>query len=174
MFCWVVAIIVNPKLLCFCSFRTCRAAAPMSCGAFSACSASCKFVFTGLSLPLLPPTAAPPSFSLCFPWVLLVHSFAYFQSSACIDSLRYYSWQRAAQRLAQDPYSYRKTAVYNELDLQQLHGDRQKNPKYKEINTIVFKLWKKNDTHNWAKNHKSPNTSLQKAATIVFIITFCT
>lgn len=57
MFCWVVAIIVNPMLLCFCSFRTCRAAALMSCGAFSACSASCKFVFTGLSLS---PSPAPP------------------------------------------------------------------------------------------------------------------
>lgn len=150
MFCWVVAIIVNPMLLRFCSFRTCRAAALMSCGAFSACSASCKFVFTGLSLPLLPPTPAPPSFSLCLPWVLLVHSFAYFQSSACIDSLRYYSWQRAAQRLPQDP----KTAVYYELDLQQLHGNRQENPKYKNIITVACKLRKKDfDSHNWAKNH---------------------
>lgn len=71
-----------------------------------------------LSPSLIPPPAPvrprPPSLPR-LPWALLGHSFAHFQSSACIDSLRYCSWQEAAHvRTAPQPTFNRAEGVWYE------------------------------------------------------------
>lgn len=66
-------------LLCLCSLKTRRAAALLSCGAFSVSSASCKFVLGGLVVPLPTLNQPTPSKRLSPPqflsgWVPFVHS----------------------------------------------------------------------------------------------------
>lgn len=71
-------------LLCLCRLKTRRAAALLSCGAFSASSASRKFVLGGLVVPLPTPTQPAPSKRLSPPqflsgWVPFVHSLIAFR-----------------------------------------------------------------------------------------------